>query len=284
MKLSASQKPETQETTYSSRPPCIFCNSESGSEEHLWPDWVHRFMRENGIDLGALRVQEGTGPEIIDDDLEKTINTVCHTCNNTWMSRIEDKNRQRFLLMLRNTPFTVDPGGMKLLTEWAVKTAMVQDSIKPRIGNENFYAREERIAMRERREIPARTRVWVGALDEFHLGSHGTDFTIKAIKVGGGEERIGTGCANTIYMGYFVTQVVTEHIYPQYPADQIPPIQPPAGISDSRLIQVYPQILKKADWPPEPFTNGGPHGIGYLLHRWRQGEKVSMVTKDGVVE
>ncbi len=87
-------------------PPCIFCDKESGSEEHLWPDWVHRFIREHGIDLGGLRVQEGISPEIIDDDLEKTINTVCHTCNNAWMSRIEDKNRPRFMLMLQN----ISPG------------------------------------------------------------------------------------------------------------------------------------------------------------------------------
>ena len=236
------------------------------------------FIRERGIDLDGLRVQEGTSPEIIDDDLEKTINNVCHNCNNTWMSRIEDKNRPRFMLMLQNTPFTIDPGGMKILTEWAVKTAMVQDSIKPRIGNENFYTRKERAAMRERLEIPARTRVWIG----FHLGSHGTDFTIEANKTDCGKVRIGTGCANTIYMGFFVTQVVTEHIYPEYQSLGIPEIQPPVGISDSRLIQIYPKVLKKAEWPPAAFTNGGPNGIGYLLYRWRQGEKVSMVTKDGI--
>ncbi|HTF66369.1 MAG TPA: hypothetical protein VK638_27170 [Edaphobacter sp.] len=91
-------------------PPCIFCNNESGSEEHLWPDWVHKFIKKNGIDLGGLRVQEGTGPETIEYDLEKKINTVCHTCNNTWMSRIEDKNRARFLKMLENEPFTLDTG------------------------------------------------------------------------------------------------------------------------------------------------------------------------------
>lgn len=197
------------------------------------------------------------------------------------MSRIEDKNVPRLKTMLQNLPLTVDPGGMKVLTQWGVKTAMVQDSIKTRIGNENFYTREERVAMRERLQIPARTRVWIGALDEFHLGSHGTDFTILA---NGGMTRIGTGSVNTIYAGYFVVQVVTEHIYPQYQALDIPEIQPPLGISDSRLIQIYPKAPKKAEWPPERFTNGGPRGIGYLLHRWRQGEKVSMVTKTSVVK
>lgn len=264
-------------------PPCIFCNNESGSEEHLWPDWVHRFIKANSIQLRGLRVQEGTGPETIQDDLEITINTVCHTCNNTWMSRVEDKNRPRFLLMLQNKPITVDPGGMKIVAEWAVLRAIMQDSKKPSLGNDNFYTREERTAMRERLEIPARTRVWFGALDGFHLGSHGTDFTIEAVQTDGGKLRIGTGCANTIYMGYLIAQVVTEHLYPQYEAFGIAEVQPPPGISDSRLVQIYPKKreLKKFDWPTTPFTNGGPNGVGYLLHRWRQGEKVSIVTKDG---
>jgi hypothetical protein len=263
-------------------PPCIFCNNESGSEEHLWPDWVHKFIKKNGIDLQGLRVQEGTGPETIEYDLEKKINTVCHTCNNTWMSQIEQKNRPRFLKMLKNEPFTIDAGGMKVMTEWAVLKAMLLDSTKPRLGNENFYTREERVAFFEpHHPIPPRTRVWVGALDGFHIGGHGTDVTIA---VDGGKTRIGTACVNTIYQGYFVCQVVTEHFFPNIPADQIPPIQPPPGISDTKLIQIYPPPGKKADWPPAPFTNGGPNGIAHLMQRWRQGEKVSMVTKDGVVK
>ena len=170
-------------------PPCIFCNNESGSEEHFWPAWVHRFIKENNIQLGGLRVQRGNEPETITDNLEKTINTVCHTCNNTWMSRVEDKNRPRFIYMMKNDPRTIDPGGMKIITEWAVLRAIMLDSEKPSMGRENFYTREERVAMRERLEIPARTRVWFGALDEFHLGGHGTDFTIEAVQTDGSKVR-----------------------------------------------------------------------------------------------
>jgi len=268
-------------------PPCIFCNNESGSEEHFWPAWVHRFIKENGIRLGGLRVQLGNEPETITDDLEKTINTVCHTCNNTWMSKVEDKNRPRFLNMMKNDPLTIDPGGMKIITEWAVLRAIMLDSEKPSIGYENFYTREERIAMRERLEIPDRTRVWFGALDGFHLGGHGTDFTIDAVQIDGSKARVGTGCYNTIYMGYLVTQVVTEHIYPQYASKGISEVQPPPSFSDARLVQIYPRKsgLKKFDWPTTPFTNGGPNGIGFLMHRWKKDAKqVSKVTKDGVVE
>jgi len=262
-------------------PTCIFCDNPAGSPEHLWPDWVHEFIRKNGIDLLGLRVQIGNQPEVIESDLEKTIDTVCKKCNNTWMGEFEHKNRPRFLKMLQNEPFTLDPGGMKIITEWAVLKSMVLESDKARHGFEPFYTREECIAFREQHEIPARTRVWVGALDEFHIGGHTTGFTING---NGGKTRIGTGAVNTIYMGYFVCQVVTEHFFPDIQTDQIPPINPAPGISDSRLIQIHPPVVRKADWPPPPFTNGGPNGIAYLMQRWRQGEKVLMITKDSVVK
>jgi len=268
-------------------PPCIFCNNKSGSEEHFWPAWVHRFIKENNIQLGGLRVQRGNEPETITDNLEKTINTVCHTCNNTWMSRVEDKNRPRFIYMMKNDPRTIDPGGIKIITEWAVLRAIMLDSEKPSMGRENFYTREERVAMRERLEIPARTRVWFGALDEFHLGGHGTDFTIEGVQTDGSKVRIGTGCYNTIYMGYLVTQIFTEHLYPQYESLGITEVQPPPTIADARIVQIHPRSrqLRKFDWPTPPFTNGGPNGIGYLMYRWKKsGEEVKEITKDGVVK
>ena len=147
-------------------PPCIFCNNESGSEEHLWAAWMHRLLK-----FGSIRVQEGTSPETIDPDPEKTINTVCHTCNNTWMSQLEEKNIHSLRPMLQNQATIIDPGRQRLLTEWGVKTAMVQDSIKPGIGNEKFYTDAERLDMRLTRKIPERTRMWIGALTEPHLGS-----------------------------------------------------------------------------------------------------------------
>ena len=139
-------------------PPCIFCNSESGSEEHLWAAWMHRLLK-----FGPIRVQQGTGPETIDSDPEKTINTVCHTCNNTWMSQLEEKNIPSLRPMLQNQHTIIDLGRQRLLMEWGVKTAMVQDSIKPGIGNEKFYTVAERLDMRLTRKIPERTRIWIGA-------------------------------------------------------------------------------------------------------------------------
>jgi hypothetical protein len=250
-------------------PRCIFCDNESGSEEHLWPDWMHKIVK-----FAPINIQEANGPIITGQDPEQTINTVCHTCNNGWMSRIEQKNVPRLKPMLLNGPITIDPGGMKILTEWAVNRAMVAESIKPRSDNVNFYTREERVAFREKQTIPDRTRVWIGALSNSHIGCHGTDYTIM---LDDRKTRIGTGSVNTIYVGHFVVQTVTEHLHPPYVSDQKVFITPPPSGCDERLVEIYPNGPKKVDWPPKPFRDEGPAGVIALRDRWHRGEKTDKI-------
>jgi hypothetical protein len=254
-------------------PPCIFCDNESGSEEHLWAAWIHRRVK-----FGPIRTQESNGPELIEANPEKTINTVCHNCNNTWMSQLEERNIPAIGDMLVNKPTVIDAGRQRLLTEWAVKTAIVSDSIKDRHGDEKFYTRDECVAMRVSKAIPKGTRIWIGALSESHLGAFGTDFTI----LGRDRTRIGTGITNTIVVGHFAVQVVTIHMNQDC---DVPEVQPKSGDWDNKLIQLYPTVHKNINWPPKTsFTNGGAQGIAFLMDRWRCGEKVSKITKDGVVE
>jgi hypothetical protein len=248
-------------------PPCVFCNNESGSEEHIWPAWIHRHKK-----FGPLKMQEGEGPQVIADDPEQTVNTVCHTCNNTWMSLLEQKNIPSLKPMVDGKPTEIDPGRQRLLREWVVKTAMINDSTKVRNGNLKFYTEQERLAMRESRAIPPLTRIWLGKLDEdWHIGIHGTDFTIT----NGNKLRLGEGSVTTIYMGHFVAQVVTEHIKPEYAYPDFRGVNPKPRDWDKMLIEIWPTVAKKVPWPPpSAFTNGGPQGIAYLMDRWRMGTPV----------
>ncbi len=252
------------------QPTCIFCDNESGSEEHLWPDWMHRLVK-----FAPINLQEADGPVIYGQDPEQKINTVCHRCNNEWMSRIEDKSKTRLESMLLNKPISIDPGGMKLLTEWAILRAMVFESIKPRNSNEQFFTREERTAFKEKQTIPDRTRVWVGALENSHIGYHGTDFTL--LNSADGYRRIGTGSVGTIYAGHIIMQTVTEHIHPPHAVPPGPVIIPPSGPWDERLVEIYLGHPKRIGWPTKPFTDAGQTGIIALRDRWHIGEKTDKI-------
>jgi 7-cyano-7-deazaguanine synthase len=169
-------------------------------------------------------------------------------------------------------PIEIDPGRQRLLREWAVKTAMINDSTKVRNGIAMFYTAEEHAAMRGNRAMPAQTRIWLGKIDEdWHIGIHGTDFTIT----NGTGLRFGEGTVTTIYIGCFLVQVVTEHIKPEYAHPEFRGVNPKPRNWDQKLIETWPTVSKKVLWPPPiPFMNGGPEGIAYLMDRWRMGAPV----------
>ena len=253
---------------------CLFCDNHAGSREHFWPAWIHRRH-----DFGPLRVQKGTGPEVADPSPERTVNTVCRECNNGWMSKLEEKNVPALGEMLDNEPFLIDAGRQRLLCEWAVMKTMLNDS--DRDGNPRFYTREECANMRLCHQIPPRTRLWICALNELHIGAFGTDFVVLD---GYGKIRLGMGSVTTIVVGHFGIQVVTIHINDEYEA-KVPADQPTPEDWPEMLIPMKLGNNRNVSWPPQvPFTNGGPLGIGYLMQRWRVGDKVAMVTKDGIVE
>lgn len=251
-------------------PPCIFCDNESGSPEHLWPDWMH-----NTVKFAPINLQEADGPIITGQDPEQIITTVCHDCNTGWMSLLENKASRRLKPMLLNKPIEIDRGGMKLLTEWVALRAMVFESIKLRNDNEQFFTSDERIAFKKNRTIPDRTRVWVGALENSHIGYHGTDFDIW--RSSEDHTKIGTGSVGTIYAGHILMHTVTEHLHSPYVGYPGPIIPAPSGPWDERLVEIYPRQPKRVDWPTKSFTDEGPTGIIALRDRWHIGRKVSKI-------
>lgn len=249
-------------------PLCTFCGSSSGSREHLWPKWIHERK-----DFGALRFKLGASTKILPNP-KLVVKTVCGICNNGWMSDLEAENIPIIGSMLQDIAVTLDEGQQNSVAVWSVKTAMMSDSMKGRSAPNRFYHREECQNLRLVREIPNRTRIWIGRFEGKHLGNFGTDFTIVSQET----TRIGTGSAVTIVAGHFITQVVTLHIAPECKANVEVPAKP--GNWDNMLVSIWPIDRKTAKWPPAvSFTNGGPNGIGCLMDRWRIGNRTDLIVQ-----
>lgn len=248
---------------------CLFCDNNSGSKEHLWPKWIHERK-----DFGPLRIQRGKSEEKIIPNPELMVKTVCGVCNNGWMSCLEANNIPVIGSMMQDIAIPLDEAQQKLVAAWSVKTAMVSDSMKGRAAPNKFYTREERINMRLKREIPARTLIWIGRIDGMHLGDFGTDFALFDAQ----KERIGMGSVSTIVAGHFVTQVVTVH--DEKENTEISDLSCKMGNWNDSLIQIWSIQKQVVQWPPKvSFTNGGPQGIAYLMERWRMGEKVEKIIR-----
>jgi len=245
---------------------CLFCDNNAGSREHLWPKWI----LARG-DYGPLRHQIRKKEAVIIRP-EMTIKTVCRPCNNGWMSKLESECIPVIGSMLQGLSVPLLQEQQELVSMWAMKTAMMMDSIKGRDAAKRFYTHDECEQLRLQRTIPDETRVWLGHNVGEVLGGFGTDFTAVAAELG--MQCIARGTSSTIIVGRLSLQIVTVHRFPEHLGRDISDVQPKAADWESQLIQIWP-ATRYISWPPKvAFENEGRLGIGRLMERWRIGPHV----------
>jgi hypothetical protein len=121
--------------------PCLFCYNSAGSREHLWPAWIHARKK-----FGPIRHKIGARTEVILPNPEQKIGTVCGVCNNGWMSTLENNNIPINGSMFADISIPLDVAQQTAVAAWAVKTAMVVDSVRGRVATNRFYRKEECVA------------------------------------------------------------------------------------------------------------------------------------------
>lgn len=249
---------------------CIFCDNNSGSREHLWPQWIH-----DRKDFGPIKTKRGN-VEIIIPDPKITVKAVCKKCNNGWMSDLEGANVHLVGAMMQDISIRLDPDQQKCVAQWLTKMAFLVDWTRVGGRKKRYYTRDEGAAFAEDLTIPPRTRIWIGNITSSHLSTDGHDSAQFAKKDGA---RLGTSIAITLAVGHLAAQVVTDHFQPKYDKEGAPETEPKSGPWASKLIQIWPTEKEWMMWPPKrSFTNWGPEGHGYLLDRWRIGKHVEQLT------
>jgi hypothetical protein len=251
--------------------PCLFCDNNSGSREHLWPKWIHE-----RIDFGPLKMDRYGKDQVIIPDPEITVKSVCGVCNNGWMSDLEAKNIPVIGSMLNDIAITLDRQQQTSVSQWVIKTAMMLDSTRPKAGSPRFYQKNQCVLLRENLTIPANTGIWIGRIETKHLLGLGTDY--RTLRPDTLEPNIHSTIA-TFVAGHFVAQAITQRLYPKFADTEMPELRPKEADWDSYLIRIWPIGRDSIMWPPKSsFTNGGPRGIAYLLDRWRVGTEVDPTT------
>lgn len=132
---------------------CPFCDADTEiTAEHIWPDWFSRDLIARGA------VLSGTG--VVNGKIDLTV-PVCRTCNNTWMSVMENDTRPLLLRMFDAATgaieqFSLTPAEQTQLATWAVKTAFLLDALAQPVVPRGYL---HEFALR--RAPSAATVVWV---------------------------------------------------------------------------------------------------------------------------
>lgn len=233
---------------------CMFCDEKADTGEHVWPRWlVERSLveRSPSSDIACTYLER------VDRDVEGwhtpkptlVVKQVCSACNNGWMSRLE--NEAKFVLesILDGRLRILDASAQLTLAQWAVKTAMVLESLD--CSRPWFYSKNERRLMRGSRTMPERTSVWLTqCINHQHVYSVKKD--LRTTLGDGGLRAIAT----TMAFGSLAFQVVTIKTPPEIPRHVPVSYEVSDGPWDRTLVQVWPVSDCPLAWPPYYGLNG----------------------------
>ena len=78
-------------------------------------------------------------PEVILNNTELTVKSVCGNCNNGWMRSLEGEAKHILERMFDDKPISLDVNQQRIIATWITKMAFLFDSIKGRNAVNVFY-------------------------------------------------------------------------------------------------------------------------------------------------
>jgi hypothetical protein len=157
---------------------CIFCQGYGMSKEHFWPDWLNLYFNKTNNDkhVSALYSSEGKCPSILlrknkrpGNLITKKLRVVCETCNNGWMSQLEEKVKSTLLGIIENKSVTLTEQDLLILSRWIVMKVIVAEQseegtqVTPEVDRKIFYENEK---------IPDYFRVYIARQKTTHESAY----------------------------------------------------------------------------------------------------------------
>lgn len=159
------------------KPPgrCIFCGGGSLSREHIWPKWAATLLPDStGAALTTWEqpvTATGPPPKIQDRSRQGSlknhrVRAVCRSCNNTWMSQLEEAVRASLTALMEGRPLELADAERDVLAAWITLKVMVAEHDRPELA---AFTSNELAQFREGRHIPPHLSLWL-------YGSNGTQW------------------------------------------------------------------------------------------------------------
>ena len=211
---------------------CIFCGNSADSREDAWPRWLtERFQSTELIDVQAER----RGVSLKPWRLRRpglAVRCVCRSCNNGWMSDLENKAKPLLEPMLNGKRTILDLAAQTTIAVWGMKIAMVLECIDASEGGR--FTSLERTRLRTLSVIPSRTSAWLAASAQSSFifsarTEHRASIPTEA-----------TGFATTLVFGHVALQYFTIRLTPPVPESARVTVDVRAGPWGEVTIPIWP--------------------------------------------
>jgi hypothetical protein len=112
---------------------CIFCGKPGVTKEHVWPDWLLKYIPKDGVNHASL--SETHHRTHVEREVRKhagapysgTLRIVCGSCNNGWMSVLQNDAKPILLPLVLGEERTLFRKHQALLAAWMAMFAMVTE-------------------------------------------------------------------------------------------------------------------------------------------------------------
>jgi hypothetical protein len=236
---------------------CIFCGlRRPGSEEDVISKWIRRAL--NPATEVIIRA-EPTGAVSRLQHLTVTLeHMVCQECNNTWMSRLENRGVKPFLepMLTGKHAVTLDETQQRDLAHWAVIKVLLMEHamrqrrahLRPAVG---YAPSDPELAwLYGNDDPPPRSRVWLGAFDARDRILVSTQSRLLTSAPTRGTAAPVAAHMTTLTIGHVLLQIFSTNFVladaGSVPAYDANPPQPYA----QALSRIWPIGRSRLQWPP----------------------------------
>jgi hypothetical protein len=148
---------------------CIFCEGANLSREHLWPQWASKYLpqfsknshqEKTYIYNSSINFHEPKNYQKTNGRLwTKKFKVVCKTCNETWMSQIEEKAKPILTPLITGEIYTITKDDCLTISQWITLKIMVAENNKNNSPSEIVTTQSQRSALKNSQKIP--DNLWV---------------------------------------------------------------------------------------------------------------------------
>lgn len=237
---------------------CIFCGRKESTIEDAWPIWLMRhFPASSNGTMFAEYGSRQTSWRLRKPKL--TVKKLCSKCNNEWMSQLENKVKPIIESIFEVSGLILDTSMQTILAKWAVKTAIVLESIDSE--RSSFYSENDRNLMCMSQTIPIRTTIWMAkCINNNSIYSAAKDHRTTLDSDGF------HAYVTTMAFGSIAFQVVSIRTPAKLPENVPVTYDVSDGPWDETLMQIWPIKKYSLEWPNKIALNG-ESGLELLRER-----------------
>jgi hypothetical protein len=173
--------------------PCIFCGEFAHlTKEHIWGDWIRAYVPAdaNKHSIRDVEIIKGGTPDKITitnrtgSAIGSRRKIVCATCNNTWMSRLQNKAKPYLIPLLEGRQTALGVEAFKAIAAWATMVTMTAEYQLNSAGKIAVSQDDRALLKKTEGPIPE-WFVWIG---HYRGGKWRHQWTHTSLPIVGGEQ------------------------------------------------------------------------------------------------